>query len=99
MLHAFFIKLVENRSHPIVAPVRSEDKRLVFVWQLQHGRLTELQLEFLKCLLLFVVPLPHYILHQQLVERMGDSTKMEYELPIVGEESQGGTQAVKVGWC
>ena len=50
MLHAFFIKLTQHRSHPLVALVRCEDKRLVYVWQLQHGRLAKVQLELLKCL-------------------------------------------------
>ena len=99
MLHAFFIKLAQHRSHSLVAPVRSEDEGLVCVGKLQHGGLTQLQLELLKRLYLFVLPLPHCILLQQLVEGMDDVIEMEYELPIVGEESQGGTQALKVGWC
>ena len=56
MLHAFFIQLTQHRYHPLVALVRGEDEGLVCVWQLQHGRLTQLQLEFLKCLLLLFTP-------------------------------------------
>ena len=82
-----------------MAPVRGEDEGLVCVGKLQHRGLTQLQLELPKRLHLFVPPLPHCILLQQLVEGMGDGIEMEYELPIVREESQGGTQAVKVGWC
>ena len=99
MLHAFFRKLAQHRSHSLVAPVRSEDEGLVCVGKLQHGGLTKLQLELLECLHLFAPPLPYCILLQQLVEGMGDGTKIKYELPIVREGSQGSTQAVKVGWC
>ena len=99
VLHAFFIKLTQHRSHPLLALVRREDEWLVGVGQLQHGGLAQLQLEFLKGLHLFIVPPPYCLLLQQLVEGVGDGIEMLNELPIVREKSQGCTQAVEVGGC
>ena len=90
MLNAFFILHLHSaqyRSHPLEALVRCEDERLVCVGKLQHRGLTQLQLEFLKCLHLFVVPLPQCIHLEQLVEGVGNGTEMQHELAIVGEES------------
>ena len=47
-----------------------------------------MQLKFLECLLLFVVPLSHCILLQQLVEGVGNGAEMQHELAVVGEEAQ-----------
>ena len=62
VLHALFSELAQHRSHSLVTPIRGEDERPVCVGKLQHGGLTQLQLELLKCLYLFVLPLPNWIL-------------------------------------
>ena len=77
MLHAFFIKLAQHRSHPLVAPARCEDERLVCVGKLQHEGLTQLQL--LKCILLFVAPLPRCILLHELIVGMGNESEVHHE--------------------
>ena len=87
MLHSFFIKLTHHRSYPLVALVRCEDEWFVCVWQQQHGRLAQLQLELLEYLLLFVAPPPLCILFQQLVEGVGNGIEMQHELPVVGKKS------------
>ena len=58
MFYPIFIQLSKDGPHAVLTLLRCEDKWLVGIGQLQHGCAAELGLQFLKSLLLFVLPLP-----------------------------------------